>query len=80
MQPWRPVSDRCASGTEGNACGLVWAKKMLETADDHAAGLTALSLAPVASTCIQSQLECWHALWSRRRGGAGMVKAGHLGG
>ena len=32
--------------TEGNACGLVWANKMLQTADAHAAGLAALQPGP----------------------------------
>ena len=43
------------------------------------------SLAPVASTCRATewpvrQLECLRVLWCRLRGGAGMVKTGHLGG
>ena len=36
------LDNQCASGTEGDACGLVWANKVLQRAAAYAAGLAAL--------------------------------------
>ncbi len=46
------VSDRRASCTEGDACGLVWANKVLERANAHADGLgCAAAWLPSHATC-----------------------------
>ena len=46
------VSDRRASRTEGDACGLVWANKVLERANAHANRLVALHYDCTRTDCL----------------------------